>query len=106
MLAGVNTLPQHADELASIARKIRANVNLIYYNEVPGIPFLRPDGGTMKTFQQRLRTLGVNTHVRRSRGRDVSAACGHLARQDRVPLEIHRGTPRTGGDKSRSHRAL
>ena len=106
MLAGVNTLPQHADELASIARKIRANVNLIYYNEVPGIPFLRPDGGTMKTFQQRLRTLGVNTHVRRSRGRDVSAACGQLARQDRVPLEIHRGTPRTGGDKSRSHRAL
>ena len=82
MLDGVNTLPEHADELASIARRMRANVNLIYYNEVPDLAFRRPSGPTMFQFQTRLRELGVKAHVRKSRGRDIAAACGQLARQD------------------------
>ena len=82
MLDGVNTLPEHAGELAVIAKKLRANVNLIYYNEVPELPFRRPSGKTMLEFQTALRTSGVNVHVRRSRGRDIAAACGQLARQD------------------------
>ncbi len=82
MLDGVNTLPEHADELAAIARRIRANVNLIYYNEVPDLAFRRPSGPTMFQFQTRLRELGVKAHVRKSRGRDIAAACGQLARQD------------------------
>ncbi len=85
MLDGVNTLPQHAGELAAVARQLRANVNLIYYNEVPDLPFRRPSGKTMLEFQTALRTAGINTHVRRSRGRDIAAACGQLARQDREP---------------------
>ncbi len=89
MLAGVNTLPQHAVQLGVIAKKMRANVNLIYYNEVPGLPFRRPDGMVMQVFQQQLRSAGVNAHVRRSRGRDVSAACGQLARQGDVALSLH-----------------
>ncbi len=83
MLDGVNTLPEHAGELAAIAKKLRANVNLIYYNEVPELPFRRPSGKTMLEFQTALRSAGVNAHVRRSRGRDIAAACGQLARQDR-----------------------
>ncbi|MGC8624668.1 MAG: 23S rRNA (adenine(2503)-C(2))-methyltransferase RlmN [Phycisphaerae bacterium] len=83
MLDGVNTLPQHAEELATVARQLRANVNLIYYNEVPDLPFRRPSGKTMLEFQIALRRAGVNVHVRRSRGRDIAAACGQLARQDR-----------------------
>ena len=82
MLDGVNTLPEHAGELAVIAKKLRANVNLIYYNEVPELPFRRPSGKTMLEFQTALRTSGVNVHVRRSCGRDIAAACGQLARQD------------------------
>ncbi len=82
MLDGVNTLPEHAGELAGIAKKLRANVNLIYYNEVPDLPFRRPSGKTMLEFQTALRSAGVNVHVRRSRGRDIAAACGQLARQD------------------------
>ncbi len=82
MLDGVNTRLDHADKLAEIARKIRANVNLIYYNEVAQLPFYRPEGPTMLAFQQRLRSRGVNVHIRRSRGRDASAACGQLARQE------------------------
>ncbi len=83
MLDGVNTLPEHAGELASVARKLRANVNLIYYNEVPELPFRRPSGKTMLEFQTTLRSAGINAHIRRSRGRDIAAACGQLARQDK-----------------------
>ncbi len=83
MLDGVNTLPEHARELAGIAKRLRANVNLIYYNEVPELPFKRPSGQVMFSFQNVLRAASVNAHVRKSRGREIAAACGQLARQDR-----------------------
>ena len=83
MLDGVNTLPEHARELASIAKRLRANVNLIYYNEVPELPFKRPAGQTMFSFQNILRSAGINVHIRKSRGREIAAACGQLARQDK-----------------------
>ncbi|NNM85770.1 MAG: 23S rRNA (adenine(2503)-C(2))-methyltransferase RlmN [Phycisphaerales bacterium] len=87
MLDGVNTLPEHARELAAVSRRLRANVNLIYYNEVPELSFKRPAGTTMLTFQNILRQLHVNAHVRKSRGREIAAACGQLARQDRQMAE-------------------
>jgi 23S rRNA (adenine2503-C2)-methyltransferase len=80
---GVNTLPEHARQLATVAKQLRANVNLIYYNEVPELAFKRPSGQTMFSFQNVLRSAGVNTHIRRSRGREIAAACGQLARQDK-----------------------
>ena len=86
MLDGVNTLPEHARQLAAVAKRLRANVNLIYYNEVPPPPvlaFKRPGGQTMFAFQNVVRATGVNVHVRKSRGREIAAACGQLARQDR-----------------------
>ena len=82
MLDGVNTLPEHARQLATIAKQLRANVNLIYYNEVPELPFKRPSGAVMFSFQNDLRAHHVNAHIRRSRGREIAAACGQLARQD------------------------
>lgn len=82
MLDGINTLPEHARQLSAIARQLRANVNLIYYNEVPELPFKRPDGQTMFSFQNGLRAHHVNCHIRKSRGREIAAACGQLARQD------------------------
>jgi 23S rRNA (adenine2503-C2)-methyltransferase len=84
MLEGINTLPEHARQLASVAKQLRANVNLIYYNEVPELPFKRPSGQTMFSFQNILRSAGVNTHIRKSRGREIAAACGQLARQDKA----------------------
>jgi len=83
MLEGVNTLPEHARQLGAVAKRLRANVNLIYYNEVPELAFKRPSGQTMFAFQNVLRGAGVNVHIRKSRGREIAAACGQLARQDR-----------------------
>ena len=42
LLEGVNMRPEHAAELARIAKRLRANVNLLRYNPVPGLPFARP----------------------------------------------------------------
>lgn len=78
MLGGVNDRTGHAEELAAVAKTLRANVNLIRYNEVSGLPFARPETEDVRRFQEILRARGVNTHIRASRGRDIAAACGQL----------------------------
>ncbi|MEX1017040.1 MAG: 23S rRNA (adenine(2503)-C(2))-methyltransferase RlmN [Phycisphaeraceae bacterium] len=78
LLRHVNDRPEHARELADVARRLRANINLIRYNEVAGLPFDRPTSEDVHAFQQVLRERGVNTHIRASRGRDIAAACGQL----------------------------
>jgi 23S rRNA (adenine2503-C2)-methyltransferase len=80
----VNDQPQHARELAEVARTLRANINLIRYNEVKGMPFDRPEDDAVRAFQQILRDRGVNTHIRASRGRDIAAACGQLRHEKRA----------------------
>jgi 23S rRNA (adenine2503-C2)-methyltransferase len=84
LLSGVNDRPEHAGQLVSLCRALRANVNLIRYNEVPGLPFGRPKAEDVAAFQQILRQGGVNAHVRKSRGRDIDAACGQLRRREQV----------------------
>lgn len=78
LLRGVNDRPEHARELAALARTLRGNVNLIRYNEVKGMPFERPSTEDVHRFQAILRAAGVNAHIRASRGRDIAAACGQL----------------------------
>ncbi len=78
LLGGVNDQPEHARELVGVARRLRANINLIRYNEVVGLPFRRPRDEDVRGFQELLRGERVNTHIRRSRGRDIAAACGQL----------------------------
>jgi 23S rRNA (adenine2503-C2)-methyltransferase len=81
LLAGVNDQPQHARELSLLCKTLRANVNLIRYNEVDPLPFKRPVAQDVLTFQDVLRANAVNAHVRKSRGRDIDAACGQLRRK-------------------------
>ncbi|MDP9172900.1 MAG: 23S rRNA (adenine(2503)-C(2))-methyltransferase RlmN [Planctomycetota bacterium] len=82
LLSGVNDQPQHARQLAAVCKSLRANVNLIRYNEVEGLPFVRPQSEAVVTFQSILRNNGINAHVRKSRGRDIDAACGQLRRKE------------------------
>lgn len=81
LLSHVNDRPQHARELAKLCKTLRANVNLIRYNEVAGLGFTRPASEDVVRFQEVLRGAGINAHVRRSRGRDIDAACGQLRRK-------------------------
>ncbi len=78
LLGGVNDRPEHAVQLADLATTLRANVNLIRYNEVQGMDFSRPKSRDVLEFQRALRARGVNAHIRASRGRDIAAACGQL----------------------------
>ncbi len=82
LLGGVNDRPEHAEELASVANRLRANINLIRYNEVRGLPYARPETPDVHRFQEILRARGVNSHIRASRGRDIAAACGQLRHEN------------------------
>ncbi len=81
LIRNVNDRPEHARELATNARRLRANVNLIRYNEVRGLPYDRPTSEDVLAFQGVLRSQGVNVHIRASRGRDIAAACGQLRQE-------------------------
>jgi 23S rRNA (adenine2503-C2)-methyltransferase len=83
LLGQVNDQPEHARELALVARRLRANVNLIRYNEVRGLPYQRPGSDDVHRFQAILRRAHVNAHIRASRGRDIAAACGQLRHETR-----------------------
>ncbi len=89
LLRGVNDQPEHARQLATLARSLRSHVNLIRYNEVRGVPFNRPDDAAVLGFEKVLRKASVNTHIRASRGRDIAAACGQL-RHETTPLRVQR----------------
>lgn len=78
LLSRVNDRPEHARQLADLANTLRANVNLIRYNEVEPLPFSRPVDADVHKFQSILKDKGVNAHIRASRGRDIAAACGQL----------------------------
>ena len=78
LLRDINDRPEHARELADVAQTLRANVNLIRYNEVSGLPFKRPMTEDVREFQEILRARHINVHIRASRGRDIAAACGQL----------------------------
>ena len=81
LLAGVNDQPEHATQLAGIARRLRAHVNLLMYNPVPSLPYERPSRNAAIGFLKALRAAGVNAHLRESRGLEADAACGQLRRR-------------------------
>ncbi|MFN4244181.1 MAG: 23S rRNA (adenine(2503)-C(2))-methyltransferase RlmN [Tepidisphaerales bacterium] len=95
LLAGVNDRPEHARALAKVCQSLRANVNLLRYNEVAGTPFRRPTADDVVVFQDVLRHNGVNAHVRKSRGRDIDAACGQLRKKREDGQLVPLGVPTT-----------
>jgi 23S rRNA (adenine2503-C2)-methyltransferase len=78
MLAGVNDTPEDARRLVSLLSGIKAKVNLIPLNPAPGIPFERPSDERVDRFAQIVADHNVTVSVRKSRGRDIRAACGQL----------------------------
>jgi 23S rRNA (adenine2503-C2)-methyltransferase len=90
MLAGVNDSDAQANELARLMEGFRAHVNLIPYNTIgaglSGIAYQRPSAERMDRFMQILRDAKVVAHFRRTRGDDVSAACGQLRQQQSLTV--------------------
>jgi 23S rRNA (adenine2503-C2)-methyltransferase len=78
MLAGVNDSPDDARRLARLLSGVKGKVNLIPLNAAAGIPFERPSDAAVDRFARTLSERDVSVSVRKSRGRDIRAACGQL----------------------------
>ena len=78
LLAGVNDSVDAARQLAKLLAGVKSKVNLIPLNAAPGIPFERPSDETVDRFAQVLADHHLTVSVRKSRGRDIRAACGQL----------------------------
>ena len=78
LLDGVNDSPADARRLVCLLAGIRAKVNLIPLNPAPGIPYERPPDAAVNRFAKILAERHVRVSVRKSRGRDIRAACGQL----------------------------
>lgn len=78
MLGGENDGLDDADDLIRMLDGLPGRVNLIPFNAHPGSPFQRPSDEAVLRFHARLRESGLHVFIRKSRGRDVLAACGQL----------------------------
>jgi 23S rRNA (adenine2503-C2)-methyltransferase len=78
LLSGTNDSPDDARRLAKLLAGVKAKVNLIPLNAAAGIPFERPSDEAVDRFAKILADHGVTVSVRKSRGRDIRAACGQL----------------------------
>jgi 23S rRNA (adenine2503-C2)-methyltransferase len=87
LLSGVNDTDADARRLVKLLAGLRAKVNLIPLNEAAGIPYARPSDERVNAFARILADRGVSVSVRKSRGRDIRAACGQLI------VEGERGSP-------------
>jgi 23S rRNA (adenine2503-C2)-methyltransferase len=71
-----------ADDLIAYAAKVPAYINIIEYNNVEGVELKKAKSDRRDAFVQHLRDNGINVAVRRSRGKDIDAACGQLANKN------------------------
>ena len=68
-----------ASDLAVFCKNFPVKINLIEYNQVENAGFLPSEAHTMKVFQDFLEQKNLVVNLRRSRGKDIAAACGQLA---------------------------
>ncbi|MFN2475774.1 MAG: 23S rRNA (adenine(2503)-C(2))-methyltransferase RlmN [Chthoniobacterales bacterium] len=81
LIGGVNDTDEQAHQLAKIARRLSAKINLIPYNTVEGLDWTRPPRAQQERFHATLREHGVVATLRREKGHDIAAACGQLRLQ-------------------------
>lgn len=82
-----NDSTQDALELAAYCRKVPAKVNIIEYNPIDDGEFKQTTPERLDHFKHVLESKGVIVNVRRSRGKDIDAACGQLANKNDAALK-------------------
>jgi 23S rRNA (adenine2503-C2)-methyltransferase len=78
LVKNLNDWPHHADALIRLLRNLPSKVNLIPLSPVEGFDGERPDDRACLAFLDALLKAKINTTLRKSRGREVDAACGQL----------------------------
>ncbi len=81
LIKGVNDGIQDAARLAKLLQGMRAKINLISFNPVPGIALEAPDPMRVQKFYEFLLASHQTVTLRKSHGRDIAAACGQLIGQ-------------------------
>ena len=79
MIENINDSLIHADQVVKLIKGRPAKVNLINLNTVEGLPFKPTSTKNMLRFQSYLLSNSIVATIRKSKGQDVSAACGQLA---------------------------
>ncbi|HXB40373.1 MAG TPA: 23S rRNA (adenine(2503)-C(2))-methyltransferase RlmN [Bacteroidia bacterium] len=77
-----------ADELAAFCKKVPAKVNIIEYNPIDKGEFMQTTLERLMAFKDRLEQKGIIVNIRRSRGKDIDAACGQLANKNKSTKPI------------------
>ncbi len=78
MLAGINDSLEDAHRLSALLEGMHCTINLLPFNPYQGASFKRPDDATVSAFQAVLVEAKLIAIIRKSKGRDISAACGQL----------------------------
>lgn len=78
-----NDALEDARELAKFCKHVPCKVNIIEYNPIELADFVNAEADKIDAFADYLRNQGITTNVRRSRGKDIDAACGQLAIKDK-----------------------
>ncbi|MFM8450058.1 MAG: 23S rRNA (adenine(2503)-C(2))-methyltransferase RlmN [Haliscomenobacter sp.] len=78
-----NDGPQDALNLANLCRKFPVRVNIIEYNPIDNAPFQKAEEDRINAFARTLRAKDIMVTLRRSRGKDIDAACGQLANKEK-----------------------
>ncbi|MCY1046980.1 23S rRNA (adenine(2503)-C(2))-methyltransferase RlmN [Corallococcus sp. bb12-1] len=87
LLKGFNDTDEDAHRLRELLRDIPAKVNLIPYNENPGLGFQTTGEARAEEFRAILSEAHVAAYIRRNRGRDIAGACGQLANRGEAAAE-------------------
>jgi len=85
LIEEINDRPEHAADLARVAKRVGAKVNCIPYNSVAGLDWKRPDEARQDAFMAVLEKAQIPATIRREKGHDIAAACGQLRRQTMMP---------------------
>ena len=82
LLRDVNDSIEDAQELFLYTKHLNSKVNIIEYNQVEELNFKKSSYEKTEKFINYLSKKGVNVSLRRSRGKDINAACGQLANKN------------------------
>jgi 23S rRNA (adenine2503-C2)-methyltransferase len=75
----INDTPEHANALLKFCKIVPSKVNLIEYNPIDDGRFQQASQESLNMYMDLLERHGITTRIRKSRGKDIDAACGQLA---------------------------
>ena len=79
---GINDNEEHAQALLKFCKLVPSKVNLIEYNPIGDGDFQQASEEVLNMYMDLLERHGITTRIRKSRGKDIDAACGQLANKE------------------------